>query len=339
VTWHLRASFSAARTRMVLRPGARATAAIIALAAGFSGWQAASGAPVAGRATGPAAAALAGWTPVFSDRFTGPAGSRAGRRWTYDRGTGYHGARCPANWGTGEVETDTAATGNVRLDGHGHLQIRPLRSRRGWTSGRIETVSAKFAAPAGGQLRVTAVIRQPSPRHGLGYWPAFWMLGARFRAAGAGTSGKMACSRWPSAGEIDVLEDVNARSQLAGTLHCGVAPGGPCHEFTGRGSGLRRCHGCQAGYHRYAVVIDRTRAGHESITWYLDGRRYFTVTEGQVGTATWKTAVDHGFFLILDLAIGGSFPDAICGCTTPARSTSPGAAMSIDSVTVETRTQ
>ena len=29
------------------------------------------------------------------------------------------------------------------------------------------------------------------------------------------------------------MEDVNALSEVAGTLHCGVDPGGPCNETTG----------------------------------------------------------------------------------------------------------
>lgn len=295
--------------------------------------------PAADAAASPhrAVPARSGWTRVFADHFTGRAGSRADRKWTYDRGTGYRGAGCPAHWGTGEVETDTAAAGNVRLDGRGHLLIEPRRPASGWTSGRIETVSSRFAAPAGGELRVTATIRQPRPRHGLGYWPAFWMLGSGFRAKSAGTSGTMACSRWPAVGEIDVMEDVNALSRHAGTLHCGVAPGGPCQEFAGRGSGLRPCRGCQAGFHVYSVIVNRIRAGRESITWYLDSRPYFTVTERQVGAAPWKKAVDHGFFLIVDLAIGGSFPDAICACATPTSATSPGSAMSVDAVAVYTR--
>lgn len=66
-------------------------------------------------------------------------------------------------------------------------------------------------------------IRQPSPAHGLGYWPAFWMLGAGFRAKGAGTSGTMACLRWSAIGEIDVLEDVNALSKMSGTSSAGKA--------------------------------------------------------------------------------------------------------------------
>jgi hypothetical protein len=287
--------------------------------------------------SGTSAAALAGWRTVFSDYFTGRAGSRADSKWIYDTGTSSSGTDCPANWGTGEVESATAAGTNVYQDGHGHLLIRPVRSGGQWTSGRIETASAKFAAPAGGELRVTASIRQPAPARGLGYWPAFWMLGAGFRASGAGTSGTMNCAKWPSVGEIDIMEDVNAMSQLAGTLHCGTYPGGPCDEGTGIGSGLRPCAGCQAGYHTYSVIVNRTNTSSESITWYVDGRAYFTVSEAQVGAATWKAAVDHGFFLILDVAMGGGFPDALCQCTTPSSSTTSGAAMSIHDVTVSVR--
>nr|WP_041540630.1 hypothetical protein [Catenulispora acidiphila] len=32
---------------------------------------------------------------------------------------------------------------------------------------------------------------------------------------------------------------------------------------------------------------------------------------------TWKNAVDHPFFIIYDLAIGGSFPDAFGGGPSP----------------------
>ncbi len=270
-----------------------------------------------------------GWSTVFSDSFSGAAGSPVDSQWTYDTGTQYNGAGCAANWGTGEVESNTNATANVALDGSGHLNITPVDSGGSWTSGRIETVADNFAAPAGGELEVSASIRQPNPGNGLGYWPAFWMLGAGFRASGAGTSGTMTCSNWPSTGEIDVMEDVNALSEHSGTLHCGVDPGGPCNETTGLGSGLQSCSGCQTGYNTYSVIINRTNTSNESLTWYLNGNAYFTATESQVGTATWQAAVDHGFFLILDLAIGGGFPDGVCGCTSPSASTSSGAAMSV----------
>jgi Carbohydrate binding module (family 6)/Glycosyl hydrolases family 16 len=254
--------------------------------------------------------------------------------WTYDTGTQYSGTGCSANWGTGEVETDTASTANVSEDGNGHLDITPVNSGGAWTSGRIETVADDFAAPAGGELEVSASIQQPNPSSGLGYWPAFWMLGDGFRASGAGTSGTMDCSNWPSTGEIDIMEDVNALSELSGTLHCGVDPGGPCNETDGLGSGLVSCSGCQTGYNTYSVIINRTNTSDESITWYLNGNAYYTVSESQVGTSTWQAAVDHGFFLILDVAIGGGYPNGVCGCTTPTSSTSSGAAMSVGYVAV-----
>jgi hypothetical protein len=276
----------------------------------------------------------AGWSTVFSDSFSGAAGSPADSQWTYDTGTQYNGTGCTANWGTGEVETNTNSAANVSEDGSGHLNITPVNSGGSWTSGRIETVADNFAAPAGGELEVSASIKQPSPANGLGYWPAFWMLGAGFRASGAGTSGTMDCSNWPSTGEIDVMEDVNALSEHSGTLHCGTDPGGPCNETTGLGSGLQSCSGCQTGYNTYSVIINRTNTSDESITWYLNGTAYFTAAESQVGAATWQAAVDHGFFLILDVAMGGGYPNGVCGCTSPSASTSSGAAMSVGYVAV-----
>jgi Carbohydrate binding module (family 6) len=281
-------------------------------------------------------AAPSGWTTTFSDSFSGSAGSGVDSNWTDDVGTQYSGTGCTANWGTGEVETETSSTANVAEDGNGHLNITPVKSGTSWTSGRIETVADNFAAPAGGEMEVSASIKQPNPSSGVGYWPAFWMLGAGFRSSGAGTSGTMDCSNWPSVGEIDIMEDVNALSEHSGTLHCGVDPGGPCDETTGLTSGLLACSGCQTGYNTYSVIVNRTNTSDESITWYLNGTEYWSVSESQVGTSTWEAAVDHGFFLILDVAIGGAYPNAICGCTSPTSSTSSGAAMSVGYVAVYT---
>jgi Glycosyl hydrolases family 16 len=291
-------------------------------------------APSASATTVPGAPS--GWTTAFSDSFSGSSGAGAGSKWTDDQGTAYSGTGCTANWGTGEVEKDTDATANVSQDGSGHLDVTPVKSGGSWTSGRIETVADDFAAPAGGEMEVSASIKQPDPSSGEGYWPAFWMLGAGFRSSGAGTSGTMDCSNWPSAGEIDIMEDVNALSEHSGTFHCGVDPGGPCNETDGLGSGLVSCSGCQTGYNTYSVIVNRTNTSDESITWYLNGTEYYTVSESTVGTSTWKAAVDHGFFLILDVAMGGAYPNAICDCTSPSSSTSSGAAMSVGYVAVYT---
>jgi len=258
------------------------------------------------------------WTPVWSDNFNGAGGSGVDtNNWRYDTGTG---------WGTGEIENMTSSTANVQQDGNGHLKITALRDGSGnWTSGRIETNRSDFAAPAGGQLQVSASVQQPnvSGAAAAGYWPAFWMLGSQFRVD----------HNWPNDGEIDIMEDINGRSSVFGTLHCGVDPGGPCNETTGIGSGEHPCPGCQTGFHTYSMIVDRS-VSPEQIRWYLDGNNYFTISANQVDPTTWTNAVDHGFFIIFDLAMGGSFPNAFGGGPTGA--TQSGASMLVDNVQVST---
>jgi Ricin-type beta-trefoil lectin domain/Glycosyl hydrolases family 16 len=249
--------------------------------------------------------APSGWSTVFSDDFNGSAGSGIDSQWMYDTGAG-------SSFGTGEIETMTNSTSNVHLDGNGNLDITALGSGSSWTSGRVQTTSANVGAPAGGELEVTASIEQPSG--GLGYWPAFWMLGP---------------GQWPENGEIDIMEDVNSLSEVSGTVHCGTDPGGPCNETSGIGSGLRACSGCQTGYHTYTMILNRTNTSAESITFYLDGTSYFTATEAQIGASTWQAAFDHNLSIILDLAMGGGYPNGVCGCTSPTSATTSGGTMSV----------
>jgi hypothetical protein len=258
----------------------------------------------------------AGWSTIFSDDFNGSAGSAPSGSWMYDTGPG-------SSFGTGEIETMTNSASNGSLDGNGDLNLTALGSGNSWTSSRIQTTSANVGAAAGGQLEVTASIKQPSPASGLGYWPAFWMLGP---------------GQWPENGEIDILEDVNALSEHSGTIHCGTDPGGVCNEPNGIGSGLQGCSGCQGGYHTYTMILNRTNASNESVTWYLDGNQFFQATEAQVGASTWQAAFDHNLSIIFDLAMGGGFPNGVCGCTTPTGSTSSGGTMSVAYVAAYTTT-
>lgn len=264
---------------------------------------------------------------VWRTDFDGAAGSRpSADDWITDTGTGYPGG--PANWGTGERETYTDRPENLQLDGAGHLKITALKDGGTWTSGRIETRRTDFAAPAGGKLRIEASIRMPdvSGDAALGYWPAFWTLGADFR----GNYGN-----WPGIGEFDVMENVNGINKVWGTLHCGVNPGGPCNETQGKGNS-RECPGsaCQAGFHTYALELDRTDPAAESLNWYVDGQKFHTVNASEMDADTWAKATHHGHFLLLNLAMGGGFPDGVAGSATPTDATRPGGSLLVDHIAV-----
>ena len=252
-----------------------------------------------------------GWTTVFGDNFAGASGSApSSANWFYDIGTGY---------GTGETEQTTSSTSNVYLDGNGHLVLKAINNGGTWTSARIESTRDDFQAPPGGELEMTASIEQPNPASGLGYWPAFWALGSPMRTGGG----------WPTSGEIDMMEDVNGLNQASQTLHDAAGSSGhPLIACPASGSG------CQTGYHTYSVIVNRTNTSAETLQFLMDGTVESTITEASVGTTAWQEAIDHGFFIIFDLAMGGNYPNGICNCTTPTSATSSGASMSVGYVAV-----
>lgn len=255
------------------------------------------------------------WTSVFSDSFSGPAGSTVDSQWEFDDVDGTS---------NGSVQAYDTATANLAEDGSGHLDITPVKSGDLWTSSQVATVADDFAAPAGGAMEVSASIEQPDPVDGQGYWPAFWMLGADERTHGGEV--------WPADGEIDVLELNNAQSQNDNTFwYCAAGSETKCSSDADLSSGLYSAPRSQTSSDTYSVIIDR-ETSNETITWYLNGTQTYQVSESQVGTSQWHTAVDHGFYLILDVAIGGSFPGS------PKGSTRSGAAMRIDKVAVYTTT-
>ncbi|MEU6206940.1 carbohydrate-binding protein [Micromonospora musae] len=272
-----------------------------------------------------------GWSLVWSDDFTGAADTLpSAANWIIDTGTSYPGG--PPNWGTGEIQTYTNSTANVSHDGAGNLRITPLRNASGgWTSARIETVRSNFKAPAGGVLAIEGRIQMPNVTGApaLGYWPAFWALGAPYRGN---------YQNWPGIGESDVMENVNGLNSVWGVLHCGVAPGGPCNEFNGLGNS-RACPGgsCQSTFHTYRFEWDAS-ASPQQLRWYVDGQQYHSVTQSQVGEPFWSQMTSHaGYFLLLNVAMGGGFPNGVAGFTTPTAQTVPGHPMLVDYVAVYSR--
>ncbi|MGW6469736.1 glycoside hydrolase family 16 protein [Streptomyces nigra] len=308
-------------------PRRRSVRRAVVAVLGTLGLAAAAAGVVVPSASASAPTPPSGWTQAFLDDFTGPAGSGVNTsNWRYDTGTGYPGG--PANWGTGEIETMTSSTDNVSLDGNGNLRITPRRDGAGrWTSGRIETNRTDFQPPSGGKLRVEARIQVPNVTGAAakGYWPAFWMLGAPYRGN---------YWNWPGVGELDIMENTQGMNTVFATMHCGTAPGGPCNENSGIG-GNTTCSGttCQAGFHTYRLEWDRSTSVEE-IRFYLDGVNFHTVRANQVDATTWANATNHGYFIILNVAMGGGFPDAFGG--GPDGGTQPGHSMVVDYVQVLT---
>jgi len=211
----------------------------------------------------------------WSDEFDGPAGTLPNSaKWTYDLGGG--------GWGNQELETYTSDPANVHLDGNGHLVIHVDRAGSTYTSARIKT-QGRISAQYG---RVEARIRLP---FGQGIWPAFWMLGADYPA-----------TPWPQCGEIDIMENVGREpSVIHGSLH---GPG-----YSG-GSSISSAYTLAGGakfsddFHVFAIDW-----APQSIAFSVDGVVYRTVRPGSLPPgAPW--AFDKPFFLILNVAVGGTFP-------------------------------
>lgn len=156
-----------------------------------------------------------------------------------------------------------------------------------------------------------------------GYWPAFWALGAPYRGN---------YQNWPSVGELDIMENVQGMNRVWATMHCGTNPGGPCNETTGIGNSVA-CPGstCQSAFHTYTMEWDRS-VSPETIRFLVDGTQFHSVNASQVDATTWANATGHGFFLILNVAMGGAFPDAFGGGLDSG--TQSGVPMTVDYVQV-----
>lgn len=132
------------------------------------------------------------------------------------------------------------------------------------------------------------------------------------------------------------MENVNGVNRVAGTLHCGTAPGGPCDENNGIGSNVTGSADKppQGNFHTYTFEVDRTSATAGKLTWFFDDQQYHQVTQDQIPKAAWDNAVNVPHFILLNLAIGGSFPDKVQGSKTPLADTTSGGIYSAEYVAV-----
>jgi len=253
------------------------------------------------------------WVMVWSDEFDGS--SIDTNKWTHEvdcNGGGNFEKQCY----TDSTDNSFVSDGNLNIvakpsvDGEQlpYTSARMSTKYKGdWTYGRFE-MRAKL----------------PS---GQGSWPAFWMLSTDEVYGG-----------WPKSGEIDIVESVNLKvpnaagveeNNIFGTLHYG--PDWPNNEQSGKAYSLAGNVNPADDFHTYAIEWQEGE-----IRWYMDGylyatqmksevrfnskgesvglvhkgwfAEYYDIITGELETK-WDTApFDQDFHILLNLAVGGTFP-------------------------------
>ena len=123
---------------------------------------------------------------------------------------------------------------------------------------------------------------------GRGTWPAIWTLGTNSQAG------------WPACGEIDIMEFVGSDP---GTVHANIHTRKYNHvQKTGKGSQIKIADASDA-FHVYALEWTPDR-----LDFFVDDQKYFTFRNEGTGAEAWP--YDHDQYLILNLAIGGSWGGA-----------------------------
>lgn len=210
---------------------------------------------------------------LFRDEFNGPEGSPADPAlWVHETGGG--------GWGNGELQTYTDDPANCSLDGDGHLVIRAIKDRSGWTSARIKTQDSfsHYGNRWAARIRIA-----PRP----GFWPAWWFLGANITQV-----------EWPACGEVDVLENYGG-SIFETSVHTPVS-GLPESDIYTR-SAQRPADG---RWHVYRMFWDTEGAGAFVFRLDRDPVPYLTVAPGDM--LNWCFDDGVPMFTILNLAVGGT---------------------------------
>lgn len=258
--------------------------------------------------------ALAAFVPLGAGAAPGHGGGRApgGRTVFYD---GFGGASVDTSkWNidvtqstqyNNELEAYTTSPDNVRIvhgreaagaDDNSALLLQahyqpgyttPAGNKLDFTSGKLDSAH-KFDIAHG---TISARMKLPV---GIGYWPAFWLLGY---------------GSWPATGEIDVMENIGDPSWVSAATH---GPG-----YSGDAAPVNRGYFPSmrlpdvAAWHTYTVQWTS-----EAMTFFIDGRMFFNETRPMIEFfGQW--AFDNPKYLILNLALGGIYPYKMTGVTSP----------------------
>ena len=256
------------------------------------------------------------WGLVWSDEFDGTAINS--QNWT-------HEVNCDGG-GNQEKQCYTDSADNSYL-ADGMLNIVALPAEEG---AALPYTSARMITRYKADFKYGRVEMRAKVPAGQGSWPAFWMMPTDEEYG-----------EWPRSGEIDIFEAVNlgvadaegnVESNVHGTLHYGKS--WPDNSSSGQSYSLDDGANPADGFHTYAIEWQEGE-----IRWYMDGYLYATQRESAVrynskGEAVglahkgwfteyyeqvsgelktfWDTApFDKEFYLILNFAVGGSWPENV----------------------------
>jgi len=199
------------------------------------------------------------------------AGAPDPTKWGYDIGAG--------GWGNNEAQFYTNSSENVSVSG-GNLRITVKAQTQGtsnYTSARLKSEN-KFEFTYG---KIEFRAKMPT---GGGTWPALWSLGQDY-----------ATNTWPGCGEIDIMEHRgNTPNVIHGTCHYpGVSPGAGNTNSTAISN-------ASTEFHVYRAIWSPT-----SIKFFVDDVLYHSVANSA------SLPFDSDFFLIMNVAMGGTFGGAI----------------------------
>jgi beta-glucanase (GH16 family) len=233
-------------------------------------------------------------TLVWSDEFTNTTTANAEPNpavWTYDTGDsgfGNNELEDYCAWNSSVSPCNPAApSAYVGTDGYLHI-VAAEPSPGVYTSARLKT-QGLFSVQYG---RIEFRAQVPEAQ---GFWPTAWLLG-----------NSIATVDWPACGEMDVLERVNAaatpdwnQGSIHGTDFTGAILG-TMYDFP---SGQTA-----AAWHTYGMIWSKG-----SIAYYVDDptQPYITYTPASIAGfsgSVWPYDSGQASFIILNLAVGGTFP-------------------------------
>lgn len=173
-------------------------------------------------------------------------------------------------------------------DGQLHLQAHRERyNGYDYTSARISTDSTRIGWEQG---RFEARIKMPE---GTGFWPAFWLM-------------PMSEIGWPKGGEIDIMEyRSNQPYTTTGAVHfwkegC-EGTNAQCMDYYVASHTVQDVK-LSDEFHTYALEWSDTE-----LVWYLDDTPFQRVLIDEMGAG--YDPFSSPFYIILNLAVGGTFVD------------------------------